>query len=217
MVRHGESVANALNHYTGWSDVNLTKLGVEQAHWAAKKLQGINIEHVHTSVLKRAILTAYLIQDDLKLNYVPITKTWRLNERHYGALRGLNKDQTKKQYGEEQVHQWRRSFYSIPPKLPQADPNDGPYKNLDPRVMPLSESLYQAYMRIIPYYVDHVAPRLLDNKDQLIVAHGSTIRALIKYLEGISDTDIDGVEVPNGDPLIYELDDKLNIIKSNRK
>jgi len=216
MVRHGESIANALNQYTGWNDVGLTHEGVVQAHVAAKKLQGLNFEHVHTSVLKRAIMTAYIIQDELDLNYVPITKTWRLNERHYGALRGQNKDKTRKEYGVKQVHLWRRSFYSIPPALDHPDSNNGPYKYYESSIMPKSESLYQSYQRIIPYYVDHVAPRLLDDKNQLIVAHGSTIRALIKYIEGISDEDIDGVEVANGKPLIYEFDDKLNIISSNR-
>jgi len=216
MVRHGESIANALNQYTGWNDVGLTHEGIVQAHVAAKKLQGLNFEHVHTSVLKRAIMTAYIIQDELKINYVPITKTWRLNERHYGALRGRNKDVTRKEYGVEQVHLWRRSFYSVPPALPHPDLNVGPYRYYESSIMPKSESLYQSYQRIIPYYVDQVAPRLLDGKDQLIVAHGSTIRALIKYIEGISDKDIDGVEVANGKPLIYDFDDKLNIISSNR-
>jgi phosphoglycerate mutase, BPG-dependent, family 1 len=217
MVRHGESTANALNQYTGWNNVGLTQEGIVQAHVAAKKLQGFEFEHVHTSVLKRAILTAYIIQDDLNLNYVPITKSWRLNERHYGALRGQNKDVTRKEFGVEQVRLWRRSFYAIPPKLDHADPNIGPYKYYEARIMPLAESLYDAYCRIVPYYVDQVAPKLLDGKDQLIVAHGSTIRALIKYIEGISDQDIDGVEVANGTPLIYEFDDKLNIVSSNRK
>lgn len=217
MVRHGESIANALNQYTGWNNVGLTHEGRIQAHVAAKKLRGFEFEHVHTSVLKRAIITAYIIQDDLNLNYVPITKSWRLNERHYGALRGQNKDATRREFDVEQVHQWRRSFYSVPPKLAQPDPNVGPYKYFDANIMPVAESLYEAYQRIVPYYVDHVAPRLLDNKDQLIVAHGSTIRALIKYIEGISDKDIDGVEVANGTPLIYEFDEKLNIISSNRQ
>jgi len=217
MVRHGESTANALNQYTGWNNVGLTQEGIVQAHVAAKKLNGFNFEHVHTSVLKRAIMTAYIIQDDLNLNYVPITKSWRLNERHYGALRGQNKDATRREFGVEQVHLWRRSFYSVPPKLKYPDPNVGPYKYYDRRIMPVAESLYQAYQRIVPYYVDEVAPRLLDGKDQLIVAHGSTIRALIKYIEMISDQDIDVVEVANGKPLIYEFNDKLDIIKTNRK
>ena len=217
MVRHGESIANALNQYTGWNDVDLTHEGVMQAHEAAKKLKGFYFEHVHTSVLQRAIKTAYIIQDDLDLNYVPITKTWRLNERHYGALRGLNKDDTRKEYGLEQVHLWRRSFYSVPPALSKPDPTTGPYKYFDQNMMPVAESLYEAYQRIIPYYVDHVAPGILDGKNQLIVAHRSTIRALIKYIEGISDKDIDGVEVANGTPLVYDFDDKLNIINDNRQ
>ncbi|MQS75726.1 2,3-bisphosphoglycerate-dependent phosphoglycerate mutase [Companilactobacillus halodurans] len=216
MVRHGESTANALNQYTGWNNVGLTQEGIVQAHVAAKKLKGFEFEHVHTSVLKRAIMTAYIIQDELNLNYVPITKTWRLNERHYGALRGQNKDATRREFGVDQVHLWRRSFYSIPPQLKRPDPNNGPYKYFDSNMMPTSESLYQAYQRIVPYYVDHVSNRLLDGKNQLIVAHGSTIRALIKYIERISDSDIDGVEVANGKPLIYEFDNKLNIINSNR-
>lgn len=217
MVRHGQSTANATNDYTGWNDVELTQKGIEQAHEAAAQIQNMDIQCVHTSVLKRAIMTAYIIQDDLDINYVPIIKSWRLNERHYGALRGQNKDATREEYGVEQVRLWRRSYYTMPPKLPEPDPSVGPYKYLDPRVMPVSESLFQAYKRIIPYYLDTVAPQLLDGKNQLIVAHGSTIRALIKYLEDVSDTDIDGVEVANGLPLIYEMDSNLRIIKTNRK
>jgi 2,3-bisphosphoglycerate-dependent phosphoglycerate mutase len=216
LVRHGESIANAENRYTGWNDVSLTEKGIEQTHATAQKLQGLNIKHVWTSVLKRAISSAYIIQDDLDLNYLPITKAWQLNERHYGALRGQNKDVTRQEYGAEQVQIWRRSFYAFPPKLDARDPRVGPYKLVDPRSMPYSESLHAAYLRIIPYYIDHIAPELLEGKDQLIVAHGSTIRAMIKYLEKISDRDIDGVEVANGEPLIYEMDQSLNIIKSNR-
>ncbi|WP_125591099.1 2,3-bisphosphoglycerate-dependent phosphoglycerate mutase [Companilactobacillus jidongensis] len=217
MVRHGQSTANATNDYTGWNDVELTQKGIDQAHEAAAQIQNMNIKEVHTSVLKRAIMTAYIIQDDLDINYVPIIKSWRLNERHYGALRGQNKDTTREEYGVEQVRLWRRSYYTMPPKLAHPDPLVGPYKYLDPRAMPVSESLFQAYKRIVPYYTDVVAPQLLDGKNQLIVAHGSTIRALIKYLEDVSDSDIDGIEVANGVPLIYELDAKLNIIKTNRK
>ncbi|KRK79781.1 2,3-bisphosphoglycerate-dependent phosphoglycerate mutase [Companilactobacillus nodensis DSM 19682 = JCM 14932 = NBRC 107160] len=217
MVRHGQSTANATNDYTGWNDVELTQKGIDQAHEAADQIKNIDIQEVHTSVLKRAIMTAYIIQDDLDINYVPIIKSWRLNERHYGALRGQNKDVTREEYGVEQVRLWRRSYYTMPPKLAEPDPLVGPYKYLDPRAMPVSESLFQAYKRIVPYYTDVVAPQLLDGKNQLIVAHGSTIRALIKYLEDVSDKDIDGIEVANGVPLVYELDSKLNIIKTNRK
>lgn len=217
MVRHGQSTANATNDYTGWNDVELTQKGIDQAHEAADQIKNIDIQEVHTSVLKRAIMTAYIIQDDLDINYVPIIKSWRLNERHYGALRGQNKDVTREEYGVEQVRLWRRSYYTMPPKLAEPDPLVGPYKYLDPRAMPVSESLFQAYKRIVPYYTDVVAPQLLDGKNQLIVAHGSTIRALIKYLEDVSDKDIDGIEVANGVPLVYELDSKLNIVKTNRK
>jgi len=217
MVRHGQSTANATNDYTGWNDVELTQKGIDQAHEAADQIKNIDIQEVHTSVLKRAIMTAYIIQDDLDINYVPIIKSWRLNERHYGALRGQNKDVTREEYGVEQVRLWRRSYYTMPPKLAEPDPLVGPYKYLDPRAMPVSDSLFQAYKRIVPYYTDVVAPQLLDGKNQLIVAHGSTIRALIKYLEDVSDKDIDGIEVANGVPLVYELDSKLNIIKTNRK
>lgn len=217
LVRHGESIANAENVYTGWNDVGLTPKGIEQTHQTAKQLAGIPIEHVWTSVLKRAIVSAYMIQDDLDLNYLPITKAWQLNERHYGALRGQNKDATRREYGAKQVQIWRRSFYAFPPKLQEPDKRVGPYKWVDPKAMPYSESLYAAYLRIIPYYIDHIVPELLDGKNQLVVAHGSTIRAMIKYLEQIDDKAIDGVEVANGEPLIYEMDDSLNIIKSNRQ
>lgn len=219
LIRHGQSIANAKNLYTGWNDVGLTYKGIEQTHATAEKLKVLNIPfaHVWTSVLKRAISSAYIIQDDLDLNYLPITKAWQLNERHYGALRGQNKDVTREEYGSDQVQIWRRSFYAYPPRLNEIDQRVGPYRCVDPRAMPYSESLFAAYKRIIPYYVDHIVPELLDGKDQLIVAHGSTIRAMIKYLEDISDENIDGVEVANGEPLIYEFDSRLNLLKTNRK
>lgn len=131
MVRHGQSTANATNDYTGWNDVELTQKGIDQAHEAADQIKNIDIQEVHTSVLKRAIMTAYIIQDDLDINYVPIIKSWRLNERHYGALRGQNKDVTREEYGVEQVRLWRRSYYTMPPKLAEPDPLVGPYKYLD--------------------------------------------------------------------------------------
>ncbi|AKP66987.1 2,3-bisphosphoglycerate-dependent phosphoglycerate mutase [Companilactobacillus ginsenosidimutans] len=216
LVRHGESIANAENRYTGWNDVDLTEKGIEQTHETAKKLQNLDIRHVWTSVLKRAISSAYIIQDDLDLNYLPITKAWQLNERHYGALRGQNKDATRREYGAKQVQIWRRSFYAFPPKLDAPDLRVGPYKYVDPKAMPASESLHAAYLRIIPYYLDNIVPELKDGKDQLVVAHGSTIRAMIKYLDNVSDTDIDGVEVANGEPLIYEFDDSFTLINTNR-
>lgn len=214
LIRHGESIANARNEYTGWSDVPLTKKGIAEAHNAGQILakQNIKFTDVHTSVLKRAIKTAYIVQDECDISYLPIHKTWRLNERHYGALRGLNKDYTRKIYGPKQVALWRRSYSSVPPKLKRPDTGLRVYQRYPQSILPLAESLKMALHRSVPYYQDHIAPKLIDHHDQLVVAHGSTIRGLIKYLENISDTGIDGVEVGNAQPIVYEFDDKLNII-----
>lgn len=216
LVRHGQSIANQENRYTGWSDVDLTDLGIQQAHQAGKLLKqtGINFECAHTSLLQRAIKTANIILEDTNQLWIPLKKTWRLNERHYGALRGLNKDDTRKYYGKHQVALWRRSFDAIPPKMDYRI-SDRRYNNIPQSSIPLAESLKMASERIIPYWVDSVAPELLKGNNQLIVAHGSTIRALIKYLERIADPDIDGVEVYNGKPIIYVLDDKLQIVSKS--
>ncbi|MFC6164430.1 2,3-diphosphoglycerate-dependent phosphoglycerate mutase [Lactiplantibacillus dongliensis] len=214
IVRHGESTANRDNTYTGWSDVPLTDVGVGQAHHAGKRLReaGIQFGAVHTSVLKRAVVTANIILDEIDQLWLPEYKTWRLNERHYGALRGQNKDETRQIYGKAQVQQWRRSFYTVPPLLAPTDlSHDRRYMKYGPNVEPRGESLKMAYDRIMPYWIDVIAPRLLAGENQLIVAHGSTLRALIKYLEHISDTGIDGVEVANGVPICYDLDDQLRI------
>lgn len=213
LIRHGESTANKNNEYTGWTDVPLTKSGIKQAHAAGKLLADANIDFtmVHTSMLKRAIVTANIILDETHQNWLPIQKSWRLNERHYGALRGLNKSDTRKVYGSEQVALWRRSFSAVPPLLDHAE-YDRRYAINGIMQEPLGESLKMAYNRLIPYWVDQVAPRLLDNQNQLIVAHGSTLRALIKYLENISDDGIDGVEVENGQPIVYQFDDQLKIV-----
>lgn len=217
LIRHGQSLANKENEYTGWSDSPLTKKGYAEAKTAGEKLkkEEIFFEHAHTSVLKRAIMTSNIVLDTIDQNYLPLTKTWRLNERHYGALRGLNKDYTRKLYGKKQVALWRRSYDAIPPEL-SVKQDDRRYYKYPQTIIPKAESLKQATERIIPYWVDHIAPKLLSNKDQLIVAHGSTIRSLIKYLEGISDEGIDGVEVGNASPLIYELGDKLQIISKKQ-
>lgn len=213
LVRHGESTANADNEYTGWNDVDLTERGVSQAHEAAQLLAKIDFQPtaVHTSVLIRAIKTANIICDDLNWLYLPIYKTWRLNERHYGALRGHNKDDSRQEYGKHQVALWRRSYTAVPPALPQPD-HDRRYAHLDPRSVPLAESLAMASKRVMPYFQDQIAPELLNGHDQLIVAHGSTLRALLKYLEAIADDQIDGVEVDNGEPIVYEYDEHLKII-----
>ncbi|KRL91185.1 2,3-bisphosphoglycerate-dependent phosphoglycerate mutase [Lactobacillus kalixensis] len=214
LVRHGESIANAENVYTGWNDVPLTKKGEEQARQAGRlinKIDDFQPTHIHTSVLSRAIMTANLVADVCNILWLPITKTWRLNERHYGALRGLNKDISRKVFGKEQVLLWRRSFDSIPPK--QGSPIiDCRYKLCDQHLMPRAESLHQTQLRLMPYYYDEVASRMLMGEDQLIVAHGSSLRALIKKLEDINDHDIVKLEVPNAQPIIYTMDDQLNII-----
>lgn len=215
LVRHGESTANRDNTYTGWSDVPLTVTGIAQAKTAGQQLRaaGIQFDAVHTSVLKRAIVTANLILDEIDQLWLPEYKTWRLNERHYGALRGQNKDATRQIYGKAQVQQWRRSFYTVPPLLAPEDlSHDRRYTEYGQAVEPRGESLKMAYDRIMPYWIDVVAPQLLAGHNQLIVAHGSTLRALIKYLEHISDTGIDGVEVGNGAPIRYRFDDQLNVI-----
>lgn len=214
LVRHGESVANAANMYTGWDDVPLTKKGKKQAQNAGlliKKINNFYPTHIHTSVLSRAIVTANIVAEICDFLYLPITKTWRLNERHYGALRGLNKDISRKVFGKEQVLLWRRSFNSVPPK--QGSPViDRRYQGCDQHLIPRAESLYQTQVRLMPYYNDRVASRLLDGEDQLIVAHGSSLRALIKKIENINDHDIVKLEVPNAQPIIYTMNKHLDII-----
>ncbi|WP_225046551.1 2,3-bisphosphoglycerate-dependent phosphoglycerate mutase [Lacticaseibacillus kribbianus] len=213
LLRHGESTANFTNTYTGWSDVPLTVRGVAQAKAAGAALAatGIQFGHVHTSVLQRAIKTAYLVQDAIGQNWLPITKSWRLNERHYGALRGLNKARTRELFGPAQVAAWRRGFCDLPPLLATAQ-GGRRYAGFATGIVPRGESLKDASARLVPYWVDEIAPRLAAGDAQLVVAHGSTLRALIKYLEGIADADIDGVEVANAQPIVYELDARLNIL-----
>lgn len=213
LIRHGQSQANALNQYTGWSDVPLTAQGKEQARLAGQKLYqaGVGFEAVHTSVLQRAIQTAMIIQNVCHAAAVPLTKSWRLNERHYGALRGRNKDQTRQQYGAKQVALWRRSYAVVPPPLTQRDTHLRVYRRYPQTILPWSESLKMALQRTVPYFQDHVGPALITGHNQLIVAHGSTLRALIKYLEAIDDQQINHVEVANGQPIIYEMDQHLQI------
>lgn len=213
ITRHGESQANRDNIFTGWSDVNLTPKGYQQAHDAGRLIQrtGLEFTAVHTSMLKRAIITANIILEETDQLWLPEFKSWRLNERHYGALRGQNKKLVAQKVGDKQVKIWRRSFDAVPPLLAVAD-YDKRYSHLGVKI-PRGESLKMAQKRLLPYWQDQIAPRLLDGQNQLIVAHGSTMRALIKYLEKISDSDISSLEVPNGEPIQYEFDSKLNIIK----
>ena len=213
ITRHGESQANRDNIFTGWSDVDLTEKGIQQAHEAGQAIlaTGLTFTAVHTSMLKRAIITANMILDEINQSWLPEYKSWRLNERHYGALRGQNKALVAQKVGEPQIKEWRRSFAVVPPLLDKPD-YDRRYAKMGVTI-PRGESLQMAQKRLLPYWDDQVVPRLLDNQNQLIVAHGSTMRALIKYLENISDEDISKVEVPNGKPIRYDFDDQLNIVK----
>lgn len=214
LLRHGESTANSANVYTGWNDVALTAKGRNQAQTAGELINQIpdfHPTHIHTSVLRRAIITANIVADVCHFLYLPITKTWRLNERHYGKLRGINKDLSREIFGEEQVRKWRRGFYEIPPAGDAVTAVC--YDKYDRKRLPRAESLYQTQKRLMPYYHDQVASRLLKGEDQLIVAHGSSLRALIKKLEQIDNHDILKLEVPNAQPIIYTFDKHLNITK----
>ncbi|MEJ6400205.1 2,3-bisphosphoglycerate-dependent phosphoglycerate mutase [Nicoliella lavandulae] len=212
IMRHGESLANANHIFTGWNDVPLTQKGIEQAHAAGQKIErtGIQFTDVHTSFLIRAIDTTNIVLDEINQAFIDEHKSWRLNERHYGNLRGQNKLLVKQRVGAEKFMQWRRSFDAVPPLLTHRD-HDIRYDRLGV-LEPLGESLRMAYNRILPYWEDMIAPRLLDGHNQLVVAHGSTLRAMIKYLERIDDQDIDKVEVPNGAPIQYQLNDQLTIV-----
>ena len=215
LVRHGESVWNKENKFTGWTDVELSDKGIEEAKEAGKLLKenGYTFDIAYTSLLKRANHTLDYILKELNLN-IPIYKSWHLNERHYGALQGLNKDDTRKKYGEEQVHIWRRSYDIVPPAL---NDNDERYKELYKvygENTPHTECLKDTIERVIPYWNDEIVPNIKDNKKIIIVAHGNSLRGLIKYLDNISDDDIVILEIPTGSPLIYELDDNLKPIKS---
>ena len=219
LVRHGESVWNKENKFTGWTDVDLSEEGIEFAKKAGVSLyeKGFDFDIVYTSVLKRAIDTCNLIIHEMKDTDLTIKRSFMLNERHYGALQGLNKKETADKYGEEQVHLWRRGYSIKPPALTLDDPrypgNDPLYRNIDKELLPLSESLEDTVKRVVKYYNSEIVPNLMDNKNIMIVAHGNSLRGLIKYLDNISDDDIMNVEIPTGIPLIYELDDELKPIK----
>ncbi len=220
LIRHGESTWNLENRFTGWTDVDLTETGVEQAKLAGQLLkdQGYEFDVAYTSVLKRAIWTLWHALDEMDRTWLPIVNSWRLNERHYGALQGLNKAETAKQYGDEQVLIWRRSYDTPPPPLPADDPrgqrHDPRYAGLNPADIPLTECLKDTVARVLPYWNDELAPAIRSGKRLLVSAHGNSMRALVKYLDGISDADIVGLNIPNGIPLVYELDADLKPIKS---
>ncbi|MDY7546385.1 2,3-diphosphoglycerate-dependent phosphoglycerate mutase [Glaciimonas sp. CA11.2] len=220
LMRHGESTWNLANRFTGWVDVDLTEKGVTEARQAGKLLKeaGLSFDLAYTSVLKRAIRTLWGTLDEMDLMWLPVKHDWRLNERHYGALQGLNKAETAAKYGDEQVMVWRRSYDTPPLKLDENDPrasfDDPRYAGLKREEIPLTECLKDTVARVLPAWNDSIAPAILSGKRIIISAHGNSLRALIKMLDGISDDDIVGLNVPNGQPLVYELDADLKPIKS---
>lgn len=218
LIRHGESTWNLENRFTGWTDVDLTDRGVQQARDAGRLLRsrGYDFDVAYTSVLTRAIRTLNLALAEMDRLWLPTVKHWRLNERHYGALQGLNKAETAEKHGAEQVHQWRRSYDTPPPALTPDDPrcerHDRRYAGLDPAQVPLTECLRDTVARVLPLWNETIAPLIQSGQRVVISAHGNSIRALVKHLDRISDQDIMGVNIPNGIPLVYELDAELNAL-----
>ena len=216
LLRHGESEWNKENRFTGWTDVDLSEEGIKEAENAGKLLKekGFTFDISFTSVLKRATKTLDIVLKEMNLD-IPVHYSYRLNERHYGALQGLNKDEMRKKFGEEQVHIWRRSYDVRPPKLTKDDErypgNDPKYKDLTLEELPLTECLKDTLERVLPYYNNEIKKHLENKENVLVVAHGNSLRSIIKYLENISDEDIMNVEIPTGVPYVYELDDNLSI------
>ena len=219
LIRHGESTWNLENRFTGWTDVDLTPTGVSQAMSAGKllKAEGYDFDIAYTSVLKRAIHTLWYTLDEMDRTWLPVVKSWRLNERHYGALQGLNKADMAKKFGDEQVLIWRRSYDTPPPALEATDTrcerSDRRYALLQPDQVPLTECLKDTVARVMPFWNEALAPAIKAGKRLVVAAHGNSIRAMVMYLEGISEADIVGVNIPNGIPLVYELDADLKLIK----
>ncbi|MEJ5308972.1 MAG: 2,3-diphosphoglycerate-dependent phosphoglycerate mutase [Anaerolineae bacterium] len=220
LIRHGESVWNKANLFTGWTDVDLSEKGIEEAHAGGQALfeAGYTFDVAFTSVLKRAIRTLWIVLDEMDLMWIPVHRSWRLNERHYGALQGLNKAETAAKYGEDQVLIWRRAYDIAPPALEKDDPrwpgHDRRYQDLDPADVPVTECLKDTVKRVLPYWNDVIAPTIKSGKRVVIAAHGNSLRALVKHLDNISDADIIGLNIPTGIPLIYDLDADLHPIKS---
>ena len=219
LLRHGESLWNLENRFTGWTDVDLTPKGEAEARSSGELLQdgGFEFDVIHTSVLTRAIRTMEICLKEMDISDILIMYNWRLNERHYGALQGLNKAETAEKFGEEQVHTWRRSYDTPPPELDMDDERhprfDERYKNMSAENLPATECLKDTVGRFLPYWHEQIAPDIKSGKRVLIVAHGNSIRALVKYLDNISDEEIVGLNIPTGVPLVYELDDNLQAIK----
>ena len=215
LVRHGESVWNRENRFTGWTDVDLTARGVDEAHEAARLVRdaGLDLDIAFTSVLKRAVRTLWIIQDDLDRMWLPVHRSWRLNERHYGALQGLDKSETAARFGEEQVRSWRRSYDVRPPQLEPTDPRwprfDPRYATLSDAVLPRGESLADTIARALPYWRDAIAPALLAGQRVAVVAHGNSLRGLVMHLDKLSEQDVAALDIPTGIPLVYRLDRRL--------
>jgi 2,3-bisphosphoglycerate-dependent phosphoglycerate mutase len=220
LLRHGESIWNKENRFTGWTDVDLSRRGIKEAQKAGQVLkeEGYTFDVAFTSVLKRAIRTLWIVLDEMNLMWIPVYRSWRLNERHYGALQGLNKAETAAKFGEKQVLIWRRSYDIRPPALEETDErypgNDPIYADLDRKDIPLTECLKDTVERFLPCWHEVLAPTIKSGKRVLISAHGNSLRALVKYLDHISDDDIVGLNIPTGIPLVYELDGELRPIKS---
>lgn len=220
LVRHGQSLWNQENRFTGWADVPLSEQGIQEATQGGKLLKeaGFTFDIAYTSRLKRAIKTLWLVLEEMDLMWIPVKRNWRLNERHYGALQGLNKSETANKYGEAQVLEWRRSFDTLPPLLDEKNEyypgNDPRYQDLSPDEWPKAESLKTTIDRVIPYWEKVIAPELKAGKKVLIAAHGNSLRALVKYLDHISEEEIVGLNIPTGIPLVYEFDENLKPIRN---
>lgn len=220
LIRHGESTWNKENRFTGWTDVDLSDRGREEALRAAHLLQaeGFTFDIAYTSVLKRAIRTLWIVQDEMDLMWIPVERSWRLNERHYGSLQGLNKAEMAQQYGEEQVLIWRRSYDIRPPALEIEDPRnpvtDPRYASLSQDEIPLAECLKDTVARFVPYWENVIAPTVQSGRRVIVAAHGNSIRALVKYLDNIPDAEIVGLNIPTGVPLVYEFDDGMKPLRN---
>ena len=220
LIRHGESVWNKENKFTGWTDVDLSEKGTQEAIKAGQDLkkEGFSFDLAYTSVLKRAIKTLNNVLEQMDLLWIPVQKSWRLNERHYGSLQGLNKAETAAKFGEAQVKIWRRSYDTPPEPLSKSDEryagNDPRYKDVDKKDIPLTECLKDTVARVIPFWNTEIAPKIKEGKKIIIAAHGNSLRALVKYLDNISDENIVNLNIPTAMPLVYELDEKLKPIKS---
>ena len=219
LLRHGESDWNRENRFTGWVDVDLSDNGRQEAKAAAELLQaeGYTFDLAYTSVLKRAIRTLWIALDEMDLMWIPVMRSWRLNERHYGALQGLDKAETAAKFGEAQVKIWRRSYDIPPPALERSDPrfpgNDPRYQDLSPAELPLTECLKDTVARFLPYWHGTIAPAIKSGKRVILAAHGNSLRALVKYLDDVSEKDIVGLNIPTGMPLVYELDEDLKPLR----